>query len=69
MFGQYLTPEPVATHVAELVDVDPTRGPVLDPFAGSGILLDAVARREPGARLLGWEINDDVAHVGRAALA
>lgn len=69
VFGQYLTPEPVAAHVAALVEADPARGPVLDPFAGSGILLDAVARRAPGTRLLGWEINGDVARVGRAALA
>lgn len=65
-FGQYLTPMPVAEHLAELItDVSPQT--VLDPFMGSGILLEAAARTT-GAALLGVEINEAVAMIGRTAI-
>lgn len=67
-FGQYLTPPAVAGHVADLLGELPPGTSVADPFLGSGILLDAVARRNPGIRLRGYEINDSVAHVGTTAL-
>lgn len=67
-FGQYLTPPAVAEHVADLLGELSPGTSVTDPFLGSGILLDAVARKNPGIRLRGYEINDSVAHVGRTAL-
>jgi type I restriction enzyme M protein len=67
-FGQYLTPPAVAEHVADLLgELSPGIG-VADPFLGSGILLDAVARKNPGVRLRGYEINDSVAQIGTTAL-
>ena len=66
-FGQYLTPAPVASHVVELLDGKVSTGStVLDPFAGSGILLDAAAARWPDGRFNGIEINQAVARVSRA---
>jgi type I restriction enzyme M protein len=67
-FGQYLTPPAVAEHVADLLGELPPGMSVADPFLGSGILLDAVARKNPGILLRGYEINDSVAHVGTTAL-
>jgi type I restriction enzyme M protein len=67
-FGQYLTPPAVAEHVADLLGNLPPGMSVADPFLGSGILLDAVARKNPGIRLRGYEINDSVAQVGTTAL-
>lgn len=67
-FGQYLTPPAVAEHVADLLGKLTPGMSVADPFLGSGILLDAVARKNPGVRLRGYEINDSVAQVGTTAL-
>lgn len=41
----FYTPDAVADRVAELADVDPLAHAVLEPSAGHGALLDAVARR------------------------
>lgn len=67
-FGQYLTPPAVAEHVADLLGELSPGMSVADPFLGSGILLDAVARKNPGVGLRGYEINDSVAQVGTTAL-
>ena len=66
-FGQYLTPMPVAQHLTELLGRLDSESLVLDPFMGSGILLDAVADAN-SCRTLGIEINPAVAHVGRASV-
>ena len=68
-FGQYLTPPIVADHVADLVSKHRSVNGsprVLDPFAGSGILLEAVANRFPECRLAATEINPTVAAVTRS---
>ncbi len=59
--GQYLTPRPVAEALLDRVRLRPGIR-VLDPGVGTGELLAAVARREPGALLTGWDPD-------RAALA
>ncbi len=63
--GQYLTPLPVAELIAD-VTADAKPGSILDPFAGSGLLLDRVGDRLPRSRLLGIEINPAVGQVTRA---
>ena len=63
--GQYLTPLPVAELIAD-VTADLKPGSILDPFAGSGLLLDRVGDRLPRSRLLGIEINPAVGQVTRA---
>ena len=63
--GQYLTPLPVAELIADIT-ADAKPGSILDPFAGSGLLLDRVGDRLPGSRLIGIEINPTVAQVTRA---
>lgn len=68
VFGQYLTPKVVADHVAALVSPNAKSGLAIDPFMGSGILLDAVADADPDLKLFGCEINEPVSHVGRTAL-
>lgn len=67
-FGQYLTPQIVAAHLADLVREYVGRGPVMDPFVGSGILLDAVAQLAPSTRTVGCEVNRAVAHVAQASM-
>ena len=54
--GQYLTPSPVAEALTDRVRLWPGMR-VLDPGVGTGELLAAVARREPGAELHGWDID------------
>jgi len=54
--GQYLTPRPVADALLDRVRLWPGMT-VLDPGVGTGELLAAVARREPGAELTGWDID------------
>ncbi len=67
-FGQYLTPPVVAGHAAELLCQTTRTGVVMDPFLGSGVLLDAVARCGT-YQLVGVEINRPVAHVADAAMS
>jgi type I restriction enzyme M protein len=68
-FGQYLTPPQVAVHVAQLARGSARAADiVMDPFAGSGILLDAMSP-VPGAKLVGCEINPTVARVGEISTA
>jgi adenine-specific DNA-methyltransferase len=55
--GQYLTPRAVADALVERVPLWPGIK-VLDPGVGTGELLAAVARREPAARLTGWDIDE-----------
>jgi len=55
--GQYLTPRPVAEALLDRVTLRPGM-PVLDPGCGTGELLAAVTRREPGAGLTGWDIDE-----------
>jgi adenine-specific DNA-methyltransferase len=54
--GQYMTPRPVAERLVDLTQTEPGMR-VLDPGAGTGELLAAVARRCPEARLTGWDID------------
>ncbi len=68
VFGQYLTPHVVAEHVRDLLSAELITGEFLDPFMGSGILLDVVADAKPGLQPYGCEINESVAHVGKASL-
>ena len=68
VFGQYLTPAVVAAHVADLLGEVSGKLTVLDPFMGSGILLDAISNVSPEARLFGCEINEPVSLIGRASI-
>ncbi len=64
--GQYLTPLPVAEMIAQICS-DVGRGrTVVDPFCGSGLLLDTLARRRQGLRLVGVEISEPVARLAEA---
>ncbi len=54
--GQYLTPRPVAEALVDRVRLRPGMK-VLDPGVGTGELLAAVARRQPGADLTGWDVD------------
>lgn len=67
-FGQYLTPQIVAAHLAELVREYVGTGPIMDPFVGSGILLDAVGELKPDTATVGVEVNRAVANVARASM-
>ncbi len=51
-----MTPRPVAEALVDRIQLSPGMG-VLDPGVGTGELLAAVARRCPGARLTGWDID------------
>lgn len=64
-FGQYLTPLPVADFVAGLVKNASRNASILDPFSGSGLLLERVAQVAKVKRLTGIEINGLVADVAR----
>ena len=65
--GQYLTPLPVADMIAAVVARECVGQPtVLDPFSGSGLLLERFAEQMPVATALsGIEINPSVACIGR----
>lgn len=66
-FGQYLTPKPVADHVAQLVAKSIKEGgKVVDPFGGSGILLQALYELRPDLRFSAIEINPSAADVAKA---
>lgn len=66
-FGQYLTPKPVADHVAQLVSKSIKRGgKVVDPFGGSGILLEALYEKRPDLQFSSIEINPSAANVAKA---
>lgn len=63
--GEYLTPLPVADLMATIAAREsPTD--VLDPFSGSGLLLERFAEKMPASRVFGIEINPSVACIGRA---
>jgi type I restriction enzyme M protein len=66
--GQYLTPLPVADLIA-VVSAQKQPRTVLDPFAGSAILLERLHHRCPSARFLGIEINPAISAVARAVMA
>lgn len=63
--GQYLTPPPVAELMREV-----SRGrdlsTVLDPFLGTGILLEIAAEAHPEARFQGIEVNATIADIAKA---
>ncbi len=63
--GQYLTPLPVAELIGTVVAREKPRT-VLDPFAGSGLLLERLGDLLPDAHLFGIEINPAVAQLTRA---
>jgi type I restriction enzyme M protein len=66
-FGQYLTPQPVADHVSDLVNADLKKGStVLDPFGGSGILLEALHAVRSDLKFSAIEINPSAANVAKA---
>lgn len=58
--GVYFTPAPIADAMAAAVDIRRGRI-VVDPAAGDGSLLAAVARRHPSARLIGIEKHPHLA--------
>jgi len=64
--GQYLTPLPVAQLIATVVGQRLATGLVLDPFAGVGLLLEALGEHSPQLDLLAVEINATVAAVATA---
>jgi adenine-specific DNA-methyltransferase len=67
--GQVFTPAWLADLVCELT-LGRSPGPVtvLDPAAGDGAMLAAVARRAPDARLIGWERDAGLVRRCRAQL-
>lgn len=64
--GQYLTPLPVAEFVAEIASSLVTADVAVDPFCGSGLLLDCLGQRSPTTKLIGIEINEPVAELAEA---
>lgn len=64
--GQYLTPLPVAEFVAKIATTRAIDGIAVDPFCGSGLLLDCLAQRAPDLKLIGIEINEPVANLAEA---
>lgn len=66
--GIYLTPTPLAEGMAAAVEAKPGEW-VVDPAAGAGTLLAAVARRRPGVRLAGVEQHELLAVAAAINLA
>jgi type I restriction enzyme M protein len=64
--GQYLTPMPVAEMIAAVCSSMKKGGTVMDPFCGSGLLLDCLGSLDPSASLIGVEINEPIARVSKA---
>lgn len=64
--GQYLTPLPVADLLAQVLVAAQPSGRVLDPFCGSGLLLDRVAAHASGSVLMGVEVSRPVARLATA---
>jgi SAM-dependent methyltransferase len=64
--GQYLTPLPVADFVADVASRSVDEGMAVDPFCGSGLLLDCLGQRAPELKLIGIEINEPVAALAEA---
>ncbi len=64
--GQYLTPLPVAELVADVAARSVDEGVAVDPFCGSGLLLDCLGQRAPEMKLIGIEINEPVAALAEA---
>lgn len=50
------TPAPLATQMAELADLAPGQE-VLEPSAGTGVLIDAIRAAQPAAKVFAVEIN------------
>ena len=63
--GQYLTPLPVADFVADVLPINDVRL-VLDPFAGSALLLERLGERYTSAKLRGIEINQSASTIANA---
>ncbi|HLF42920.1 MAG TPA: N-6 DNA methylase [Acidimicrobiia bacterium] len=63
--GQYLTPMPVASLIASIIATRRGSGLALDPFCGTGLLLDTLGIQMPRLDLLGVEINPTVADIAR----
>lgn len=61
--GQYMTPDSIRQKLLELVDQDAQT--VLDPGVGTGEFLESIARRNPRARLVGWDIDPNIIEVAR----
>ena len=64
--GEYLTPLPVADFVADVAARSVEQGIAVDPFCGSGLLLDYLGQRAPELKLIGIEINEPVAALAEA---
>jgi adenine-specific DNA-methyltransferase len=65
--GQYLTPRPLADALVEGLDLESGMR-VLDPGVGTGELLAAAARRQPGLELFGWDVDAAALEAARANL-
>lgn len=64
--GQYLTPAPVAEMIATIVGTRSGDGIAIDPFCGSGLLLEELGHKNPHLKLLGIEINPAVSEIAQA---
>lgn len=62
--GQYMTPRVLRDELLDQCDFRPGMR-VLDPGVGTGEFLRAVAEREPGAELHGWDVDRGVLEVAR----
>ncbi|HKE01283.1 MAG TPA: methyltransferase domain-containing protein, partial [Planctomycetota bacterium] len=63
-FGQFFTPEPVRAALLDGLHLPP-RATILDPACGTGEFLHEAAKRWPDARLVGWEIDAELAAIAR----
>jgi predicted RNA methylase len=71
VLGQWATPPALVEHVVDIALAGRRWGEspvVLDPACGDGRFLAAVARRLPGARLQGWDVDPLAVTAARRAL-
>ncbi len=68
-FGDWQTPDSLATAVVELIRGGLEPRSVLEPTCGDGAFLAAVARAFPSAQLVGFDISEDHVRCAKARLA